>query len=69
MLTGDDTLNLLIAFADDSVMNSTQWKDPDGGVHDCYDMSAVHEFLYDLKQYVINVGGMDEFAKIWKENR
>jgi hypothetical protein len=68
-MTPDDTLNLLIAFADASTINSTQWRDPDGIRHTCFDMGAVHEFFYDLKQYVISVGGMEEFARLWRETR
>ena len=68
-MTGDDTLNLLIAFIDSSTINSTQWRDPDGDKHDCSDTYAVKEFLYGLKQYVISVGGMDEFVRLWKETK
>ena len=50
-------------------INSTQWRDPDGIRHTCFDMGAVHEFFYDLKQYVISVGGMEEFARLWRETR
>lgn len=65
-MTPDDTLNLLIAFVNQNTRNSTQWEDPDGGKHDNSDMSSVSEFLYDLKQYVVNVGGMAEFARLWR---
>ena len=65
-MTPDDTLNLLIAFVNQNTRNSTRWEDPDGGMHDNSDMSAVSEFLYDLKQYVNSVGGMGEFSRLWR---
>ena len=67
-MTGDETLNLLIAFVEHNSTSSSSWKDPDGGSHIC-DMGYVQEFLQEFKEYVISVGGMDEFVRLWKESK
>lgn len=58
----DEVVNFIVDFAADCPGGESYWLDFEGELHSA-DMGYVLEYLKDLRQYIISVGGFEEFAK------